>query len=295
MQIAFDQAKLRDVFAPAVRQESRVDSPDWQAELARIARKRAKETLRKRIRRWLTARSSIEIYEDLWSPDLALNRLNLAHGPAHAVVWGEDCYWAHVQGIKRVHLHCLASIIEQLKPSSVLEVGCGTGQNLSIMASAFPDVRFTGIEPTTAGYETAKHICALDSLPEAYASFSPAPVRDRWAFKRVELIRGGAQELPFDTGSFDLVFTMQAVEQMWTIRRNALPEIARVGRGPLAMFEPFADFNATPSRRERIRRHGLFRETISALPRYGIQPVKIEDNLPTKLDYGVGLVLSSTA
>ena len=46
---------------------------------------------------------------------------------------------------KRINF--IAEVIAELKPSSVLDVGCGTGSNLTKpLAELFPDINFIGID-----------------------------------------------------------------------------------------------------------------------------------------------------
>lgn len=267
-------------------------SEELEAEKIRITHKMRKQTLRKRVGRWLASRSARERYEERWSPEHALQRLDLSSGEATPIQWGERHYWANDMGIKRVHLACLAQILEAQKPASVLEIGCGMGQNLFILAAMFPEFAFTGIELTHAGVDAARSLQDT-RLDPALAAYAPGPVRDPDAHQRVTLYQGTAAALPFPADSFDLVYSMQAVEQMHLIRRKALHAIARVARGPVVFFEPFADFNTTPDRQERVRRLGLFRLPAGELPRYGLEHCTTFADLPMKLNYGVGLVLAN--
>jgi hypothetical protein len=59
------------------------------------------------------------------------------------------------------------------------------------------------------------------------------------------------------------------------------------------MFEPFADWNATQERRKTISERGLFTASIDDLPQYGLEPVFATPDMPTKLNYGIGLVVAS--
>src|SRR5690606_37144508 len=124
------------------------DASEWKSEIERLERKKANSSRNKRVRRWLSRKQSVEVYDDDWSMDYAVTRMDLSNGEPIPITWGEDCFWAHMMGIKRTHLYCLARIIEKYQPLNVLEVGFGSGQNLFIMSRLFPYTRFTGIEPT---------------------------------------------------------------------------------------------------------------------------------------------------
>jgi len=125
-------------------------------------------------------------------------------------------------------------------------------------------------------------------------SFSPLPVKDLTAHQRVVLQQGSGARLPYEPGSFDLVFTIQALEQMQQVRREALMQLSAVSRGHVAMFEPFADWNSTPARRAKIAASGYFSVRVDELSSYGLQPILATDDMPTKLNYGIGLVVART-
>jgi methylase of polypeptide subunit release factors len=77
-----------------------------------------------------------------------------------------------------VHLIFLMRLIEKLQPTHVLEVGSGMGLNLCILAARFPNIRFTGIELTTAGDEVARAFRAMPKLSKQFVEFSPLPLLD---------------------------------------------------------------------------------------------------------------------
>ena len=58
--------------------------------------------------------------------------------------------------------------------------------------------------------------------------------------------------LALPDASQDLVFSVQALEQMESIRERALSEMARVSRKYVVMFEAFRDWNATGLHRDCI-------------------------------------------
>jgi hypothetical protein len=101
--------------------------------------------------------------------------------------------------------------------------------------------------------------------------------------------------LPFSPKSFDLVFTIQALEQMEAIREEVLSNIASASAGYVAMFEPFADWNSSLGRRAKIKMSNYFAARIDDLPSYGLLPVFATDDMPMKVNYGVGLVVASVS
>ncbi|MGH7817101.1 MAG: class I SAM-dependent methyltransferase, partial [Candidatus Binatia bacterium] len=187
----------------------------------------------------------------------------------------------------------LMRLIARLKPATVLEVGCGNGLNLFILAGRFPGIRFTGIELTTGGVAAAEAVRALPELPQAVQDFAPEPLLDPKPFDRIEILCGNAAALPFPDRSFDLLMTSLALEQMEQIRPRALAEIARVAKSHTAMVEPFFEWNATGSRRDYIVANDYFSGRISDLPGFGLTPVFSTADMPCKLINHPGLVVCS--
>jgi ubiquinone/menaquinone biosynthesis C-methylase UbiE len=266
-------------FAPAVRTKVIGHSEEWDRGVAAFVKKESSPKP-KNVR---------QTYEKKWSD--AASRYDLSAGK-DLIVWGDERFIAHSRGTKRVHLLYLMKLIDQTRPKTVLEVGYGTGANLFILAGRFPDIEFSGVELTQSGYDLASAIQSGE-LPEPIERFSPEPLRDPSAHCRVTLLQGSAENLPFPAKSFDFVYTVQAIEQMESIRSRALCEIARVCAGHVAMVEPFADWNATPERRKTISDRRLFSASVNDLPRYGLRPVFATSDMPTKLNYGIGLVVAS--
>lgn len=73
---------------------------------------------------------------------------------------------------------------------SLLEIGCGVGAELEIIAERWPGVRLVGIDRAASSLEAAR-----DRLPDP-----------------IGLVRGDASALPFRAGSFDRVVTIWMLE-----------------------------------------------------------------------------------
>jgi len=69
--------------------------------------------------------------------------------------WDERRLIVRYAGLKRIYLHHLYRAIAALSPRSVLEIGCGDGLNIALMANRFPHVAFTGIRSPRAGSTSA--------------------------------------------------------------------------------------------------------------------------------------------
>lgn len=95
-----------------------------------------------------------------------------------------------------------------VEPSRVLDVGCGTGYLLRLLASRLPGaVELVGIDPAPRMVEVA----------------SAGPTGD----SRIRILAGAAEELPFPESSFDLVVSTTSFDH-WTDQGAGLRECARV-------------------------------------------------------------------
>ena len=194
-------------------------------------------------------------------------------------------------GLGRVHLLLMARIIRALGARTVLEVGAGTGINLFVLAALVPEASFTGIELTETGVAQAASVIAADRFPERLAHYCPLPVVDADAYRRVEVRRGNALDLPFADRSFDLVFTRQALEQMEMIRQPALRQIARVAQGHVLLVEPFADANRDPLRHAYVAAKDYFSLAVDGLGDAGIRPIHTSRAFPQNIRLGIELVV----
>ncbi len=295
-EFAIPSEEVEACFSPAIHRVIDGDDAEWNRTANRLKVKFERQArpgfFRALFSRRRTEKAVKHIYEQQWSPEAALSRLDLSSGKPDPIVWGDRRYLANSIGTKRVHLLFLMRLIEVLKPARILEVGSGTGQNLFILAARFPELAFTGMELTEAGFRTAEALRSSEDLPEPLSTFSPLPVLDPDAHHRVELLQASATDMPFPDRRFDLVYSIQALEQMEQVRDRALSEIARVCSGNTAMFEPFADWNQTPIRRDQIMARNFFSAAIADLNGHALQPIFCTDDMPSKLVHGIGLAVA---
>ena len=106
-------------------------------------------------------------------------------------------------------------------PRAILDVGCGTGSVLAVLAPYYPDARLCGIDP------------ASEMLRVAGSRLGDAA--------RVELRSAGAEQLPFEDHTFELVVSSNSFHH-WADQAAGIREIARVlaAGGHLVMTDPFA-------------------------------------------------------
>jgi SAM-dependent methyltransferase len=101
--------------------------------------------------------------------------------------------WGDMQHFGPVHRHqrrALISMVEKLGVSSVLDVGCGSGENLAALADAFPNLTLSGI----------------DISPEALALAAK-----RMPDAHLEVLDVQKDKL---SSRFDLVMSLQVIEHL---------------------------------------------------------------------------------
>jgi len=234
-------------------------------------------------------------YADVWSR-AGFDRYDPHNVPAGSTpwLWRNQCLLANTTGATRWRQLLLIRAIEKMRPRTVVEIGCGNGINLMMLACRFPQIAFTGIELTAQGHAAAQAFQqAHVELPANLRAFAPEPLADLTSFRRVRFLQGSATELPFDDGAFDLAITVLALEQMEQIRSRALAEIARVVRSHTVMIEPFRDVNDGFWQRLNVRQRGYFRGRIAELADFGLQPLVACADFPQKYILRAALVLSA--
>ena len=95
---------------------------------------------------------------------------------------------------------------------SVLEIGCGVGAQLRILAKRFPQTHFTGVEFSAESLSNGEIL-----------------LKDEISSGQVTLLEGSAYELPFERGSFDGAFFCWVFEHL-AEPAKAMGEAVRVLR-----------------------------------------------------------------
>lgn len=231
-------------------------------------------------------------YEGTWSRGFAAYDVAAGCRKPEPWLYRGESLWADRAGTPRLRNVILGGIIRSLKPKRVLEVGCGNGINLLLLANQFPEISFTGVELTAAGNRVARELQERDALPDALARYAVDLGTDAAAFRRINFLQGDATAMPFEDNAFDLVYTVLSVEQMERVRDKALSEIARVSGGHVLNLEPFAEANRSALRRMHVYGRDYFRGAIGDLPRYGLEPLWASMDFPQEVQLGAALVLS---
>ena len=152
-------------------------------------------------------------------------------------LWRNRCLLANTTGATRWRQLLLIKAIERVRPRTVVEIGCGNGINLLLLACRFPHIAFTGIEQFTAQGQPrrpstlpADGPCRRPCRPHlrAVGCRAAEPIADLRRASGVSASsapQGSATDLPFEDGAFDLAITVLALEQMEQIRPGRWPKL----------------------------------------------------------------------
>jgi SAM-dependent methyltransferase len=278
--------EIASLFEPFVDRARTVQADAWRLEIARRKRKLLTQTAKRLLLPWrATARRGeatvLSEYSDAWRAiDYGIYGLDAPQRNYTPWEWHGQRMFASDVGATRFRQLFLIRFIERLRPRRVLEVGCGNGINLILLAGRFPKIAFTGVELTEAGHCAARELQKQAELPPALRDYAPLPLADTAAFRRIQFLQGNATSLPFEDGEFDLVITVLALEQMERVRAQALREIARVAGRHTLMIEPFQDINTALWPRLNVLRRDYFRGRIADLARCDLEPVLAFDDYP---------------
>ena len=280
---------LRAAMDPFVVRVAPPDDAAWMAEVARKTATTGRRLRRRRVLGWLgVGRRDQDVigeeYGASWTRK-GLEPYAMDRRPARGAAWtyaGETMFATAAAGA-RARLLVLMRAVAWLRPGSVLEVGAGNGVNLFLLACRFPDVRFAGVELTEGGVAVARAAQAEATLPAVLQRFSPEPLLDLAAHRRVDVRQGTASTLPFAEKAVDLVYSCLALEQMEQVRAAALDEMARVTAGHALLLEPFVDCNDTGLRRAYRLARDHFGGAVADLPAHGLEPVVVTDDVPGEI------------
>jgi SAM-dependent methyltransferase len=144
------------------------------------------------------------------------------------------------------------ALAENPTPQRVLDVGCGTGYLLRLLASRCPGaVELAGIDPSPAMVEVARNARGGGN-----------------ADGRVHFSVGYAERLPYPDASFDLVVSTTSFDH-WSAQQAGLAECARITNpgGRLVLVDQFSIFVAPTlvmGRRGKARTKGRATRLLSA-------------------------------
>jgi malonyl-CoA O-methyltransferase len=121
----------------------------------------------------------------------------------------------------------------KVAPSTVLDAGCGRGDDFASLAERFAQSTVFGID---ASGRMLSHVPSLIAPASGLQRLLPGAIRERFTTRRPPLVQGDFGALPFAPASFDLIWSNLALH--WHPRpHEVFPEWNRVLKtGGLLMF-----------------------------------------------------------
>ncbi|MGE3342183.1 MAG: class I SAM-dependent methyltransferase [Vicinamibacterales bacterium] len=283
--LAFDEAEAMTIVRPYVVREV-TDPAEWSGLIWPLRRRIARAAVKRAVLGFRDAqftRSEAQVV-DRYSGKWVDRGLAVAapQGAEMPVTWGARRLILNSVGVRRLYVARLIRLIERLEPRTVVDVGCGNGEKLLLLACRFPHIQFHGVELTPGGVASARAVQSHSRLPDELAAMSPVPLTDLGAHRSIIFHQASAKAMPFEDGGIDLVYTSLALEQMESIRGEVLAEIARICGRHASFFEAFRDFNHGGLQRLYIYAENYFRAGLSDLRRAGFREVLCFGDLPQK-------------
>ena len=191
-----------------------------------------------------------------------------------------------------VYVHLIDKILKLTKVENVIEIGSGRGNNIVALALKNPNIKFSGLEYSNNGV-IASNDMVINPPPELLkiAGNSNLMVLNKERKKNVRFYRGNAFDIPFEDNSFDLSFTVLALEQMPHRFKDALLEMRRITRKYCVFIEPFAEANSIYGKLH-LGRVDYFRYSYKSFLGAGLKPVYFTNNFPQKYKYQAGLLVT---
>jgi malonyl-CoA O-methyltransferase len=121
----------------------------------------------------------------------------------------------------------------KVAPTTVLDAGCGRGDDFASLAERFAQSTVFGID---ASGRMLSHVPSLIAPASGLQRLLPGAIRDRFTARRPPLVQGDFGALPFAPAAFDLIWSNLALH--WHPRpHEVFPEWNRVLKtGGLLMF-----------------------------------------------------------
>jgi len=190
-----------------------------------------------------------------------------------------------------IYVHLIDKILKGTKAGHVIEIGSGRGNNIVTLALKNPDIKFTGLEYSDNGVMASHALMNNVPLELVKMAGNRSFTEKDMLNKNVTFYVGNAFKAPFRDNSFDLSYTILALEQMPHKFQNAVIEMKRITRKYCVFVEPFREANPMYGRLH-LETVDYFRSSFKSFIKFGLRPVYFTDNFPQKYKYHTGLLIT---
>lgn len=125
--------------------------------------------------------------------------------------------------LRKLEIRTMLKIIRGLKPSTVLEIGCGNGFSTSIYADKFPEMKILATDYSREMLNIAKKNYARENI-----------VYEEWDVTQ-------PNKFPFEKNSFDFIFSQRIIQNLpsWEIQKDTIYYLTSMlgAKGVLCLME----------------------------------------------------------
>lgn len=230
-----------------------------------------------------------ERYERIWNKDKIFQHFDIKSNN-YSLFKYKNFFLAHACLTTKVQQILIINQIKALRPSSVLEIGCGPGITLKLLSDIFSEINFYGIDQSIEGikYANNQKKNPLDPIFKEKLNFQ---FKNAINNSKLKFENQDAKSLKFTDKYFDLVFSNLALEQMDNIKYDVLSEIKRVTRKYIIMIEPFKNLNETGLRYLHHTSKQYFSLNHTDIKDDNFEIIEFHDQLPTLLSLNYGMLI----
>ena len=198
-------------------------------------------------------------------------------------IYKKQVYQMNGMGNYRSKSFIIEKITKIIKPKSMCEIGCGKGRHLFYFSTIFPKTKFFGLDLSEKAISIAKQTQVKKEinlfLPEKDKKLPKNKVN---LVRKIDFNVGNANNLSmFKNNSFEVVYTVNALEQMASDLPEVLEEIHRITSKFVVFCEPFWDYNNFFEKQYLIAGN-YFRLKEKILNQYGFEKINFLDCLLLK-------------
>ena len=186
--------------------------------------------------------------------------------------------------LRSIYNQMLAEVFHKLDCHSILEVGSGRGSNILALAALDSEWQLTGLELSKNGYLNSLDL--VKNPPPEIIGVTHKNINP----ERIKFIQGNALKIPFPDNSFDVVFTVLALEQMAYDYKEVLIEVKRVAKRYCVFIEPFSEANNLNGNLH-LKKVDYFRYSYKNFEKLGFKILKFFTNYPQKVKSQSGLLV----
>ena len=155
------------------------------------------------------------------------------------------------------------------------------GTNIFFLATYFKKKKFSGLELTKTGTKLSKKILSKNIPKEIFYGFPVKPNIHK--LNNCTFFNGDAKKIKFNDNSFELVFSLTALENMDHIKNDVIHEMIRVSSKYVIFIEPFRDCNSNLLKILHHRGSKYFNLKINELKKFPLKIISVEKEVVQKI------------